>query len=635
MVRTMARVLRGAALALLALVVLAVVILFSTRAWYADDDQAPEAATGRREVEVARGQRYMVVAAHPLAAEAGRAMLERGGSAVDAAVAVQAMLTLVEPQSSGIGGGAFMLHYDPERGELDAFDGRETAPQGVTPQLFLNEEGDPLNFVSALVGGRAVGVPGVLRMLEDAHRWHGVLPWKDLFEPAIRAAREGFEVTPRLHRLLRRDPLFRAMPAARALFYPDGGRAKPIGAQHRNPALAAVLGRVAEGGADAFYEGELATKIVAAVQAAQQPPLWVAGLGKAMLDFGFPFGPGLLASTPAHGYLTTDDLRAYESKVRKPVCIRYRAYRICGHPPPTSGGVTTLQILGILSAFELSKYEPNSVEAAHLLSEAGKIAFADRAAYLGDADYIDVPVDELLDANYLKARALSIDMNRAATGVSAKEMAQLPRTPDSSPSLPATSHFSIADAQGCWVSMTTSVENVFGSRMVVEGFVLNNQLTDFSFVPERAGQPVANAVAPGKRPRSSMSPLLVFDGRTGRPVLAVGSAGGSRIIGYVARSVIAMLDWGLDPQAALSLPHILNRGRYTELENGGWSAGEQEALRAGLESLGHTVKVMELNSGLHAMMARGAEFLGGVDPRREGLALGGTQTSSAIEDELH
>lgn len=623
----MARALRWVAIVLAALAALSVVALYSTRAWYADGDQAPEAATGRREVELVRAYDYIVVAAHPLAAEAGHRILTKGGSAVDAAVAVQAMLTLVEPQSSGIGGGAFMLHYDPERGELDAFDGRETAPAKATPQLFIDEEGKPMNFISALVGGRAVGAPGVLRMLEDAHRWHGKLPWRELFVPAIETARAGFEVTPRLHRLLRRDPLFRAMPGARALFY-EGGQAKAVGTVHKNPALAQVLETIAEGGADAFYEGELAEKIVAAVQAAQKPPLWVAGLNKSMLDFGLPFGSGLLASEPAAGLLTKADLAAYESKVRKPVCIRYRAYKVCGHPPPTSGGVTTLQILGILSAFELSKYEPNSVEAAHLLAEAGRLAFADRAAYLGDPDFVEVPVERLLDPGYLAKRAAMIDITRARAEVSAGKLAGLERTPDTSPSLPSTSHFTIADSGGRWITMTTSVENVFGSRLVVAGMVLNNQLTDFSFVPERGGKPVANAVAPGKRPRSSMSPILVFDGETGAPVAAVGSAGGSRIIGDVLRSTVAMLDWGLDPQAALALPHVLNRGRYTEIENEGWPGDQGAVVKAGLEKLGHTVKVVELNSGLHAMMAKDGVFLGGVDPRREGRALGGVRTAS-------
>lgn len=620
----MRRVLWVAALVVTATLLLALVALFSARAWFADADPPPEFATGRRAPSVARSRQTMVVSAHPLASEAGREILRNGGRAIDAAIAVQAMLTLVEPQSSGIGGGAFLLHFDAERGELDAFDGREVAPAAATPELFLKPDGSPLNFIQALVGGRSVGVPGVLRMLEDAHRWHGQLEWRVLFEPAIRAAKEGFEVTPRLHRLLRRDPLFRTLPASRALFYPEGGRAKPIGARHRNPALAKALEVIAEGGADAFYEGALAKRIVAAVQDARQPTMWVAGLNKSMLDFGFPFGSGFLASELAPGQLSSDDLARYESKVRKPVCIPYREYRVCGHPPPTSGGVTTLQILGLLDHFDLGSLKPGSVEAAHLLAEAGRLAFADRAQYVGDPDFVKVPVARLLDPDYLRARAGLIDPMQAADTIAAGNVGGLAafRIPDTSPSLPSTTHFSIVDDRGAWVSMTSSVENAFGSRLVVDGFVLNNQLTDFSFVPERDGRRVANAVAAGKRPRSSMSPLLVFDA-SGRPVLAVGSAGGSRIIGYTVQTVIGVLDWGLNPQQAVSQPHILCRGGAVELENEGWPEGRLEILKSGLVARGHEVRVRSLNSGLHALSAGpNGGYLAGVDPRREGLGLG-------------
>lgn len=603
---------------------LLVVGLLTARAWYGDSDVSPEAATGRREVEVEQSKRFMVVAAHPLAAEAGRKMLEEGGAAIDAAVAVQAMLTLVEPQSSGIGGGAFLLHFDPGRGELDAFDGREEAPSAATSTLFVHEDGDPYDFIEALVGGRSVGVPGVLRMLEDAHRWHGKLPWKKAFEPAIEAAELGFEVTPRLHRLLARAPLLRAMPAARRLYYQEDGRAKPTGEVLKNPELAKVLREIAIQGADAFYQGPIAEAMVRAVKGARQPTLTTAAVNKWMLDFGFPFGSGWMASASAPGLLELEDLRTYEAELRKPVCIEYRAYKVCGHPPPTSGGVTTLQILGLLSHFDLSSMTPNSSEATHLLAEAGRLAFADRAAYVGDPAFVDVPVARLLAPDYLAERAKLIDPSRARPEVSAGRFANYrpPPPPDTSPSFPSTSHFNVVDAEGRVVSMTTSVEMAFGSQLVVNGFLLNNQLTDFSFVPTKGGEPVANAVAAGKRPRSSMSPLIVFDKASGRPVLAVGSAGGSRIIGFVVQAAVGVLDWGLDPQAALNLPHVLCRGGPVELENEGWPPGALPRLVADLESLGHRVRVVEMNSGLHALKIGPEGFQGGVDPRREGVALG-------------
>ena len=538
-------------------------------------------------------------------------------------VAVQAMLTLVEPQSSGIGGGAFLLHHDAETGALEAFDGRETAPAAATERLFLDDEGAPLGFAEALVGGRSVGVPGVMRMLEAAHRRHGRLPWADLLQPAIARARDGFEVTPRLHRLLARDAALRAMPAARALFYPEGGRAKAVGRVHRNPKLAEVLTAIAERGADALYEGPIAARIVDAVQAARQPPEWVLAANHWLLDFGLPFGLGVWATEPAPGLLTRADLAGYRPIRRAPVCVELRArYRVCGHPPPTSGGITTLQIIGMLQHHDLERHPPVSAEAAHLLAEAGRLAFADRNRYIGDPGFVDVPTEALLDPAYLRARAALISEERPLEAVEPGEVpgASAARfSDDPSPSLPSTSHFVIFDAEGDVVSMTTSVENAFGSRLVVEGFVLNNQLTDFAFVPERGGRPVANAVAPGKRPRSSMSPLMVYDLESGAPVLAIGSPGGSRIIGYTAQAALGVLLWGLDPQEAVELPHVVGRGRAVELERGGWP----DAVVARLEAMGHEVLISEHTSGLHAV-SRDAEgtLRGGADPRREGVALG-------------
>lgn len=629
----MLRILRYLSIALLALVLLAVAGLYSARAWLNDDDQAPESSTGRRAVSLVEGTGAMVVAANPLATQAGLAMLEAGGSAIDATIAVQAMLTLVEPQSSGIGGGAFMLFHEGHSGELTAWDGRETAPASATPELFVHESGEPYAFVQALVGGRSVGAPGVLRMLEQAHRAHGRLPWKAAFQPAIEAATEGFEVTPRLHALLARDAIFRAMPAARKLFYDDWGRALPVGFRLKNPELAATLKAIADGGADAFYEGEIANAIARTVAGAKQPSEWVLAANRWLLDFGMPRGTGVMASVPMPGLLTAGDIAGYAPEKREPVCIVARGYRICGHPPPTSGGITTLQILGILAARpELESLDPRSAEAAHLIAEAGDLAFADRNLYIGDPAFVDVPTEGLLSPEYLAKRAALIQTDAVMKNVMPGEFeVRSARLADSSPSLPSTSHYVVVDGEGSVVSITTSVENVFGSRLVSQGFVLNNQLTDFSFVPEKDGKKVANAVAAGKRPRSSMSPLIAYDAESGAPVLAIGSPGGSRIIGYVAQAAAAVLFWGLDPQAAVDLPHVVGRGGSVEVEASGWAPGELEKVRAGLEGLGHEVRVVEQNSGLHVIRLDGPKLEGGVDPRREGLALTTEQRPTSLD----
>lgn len=590
--------------------------------WLGDRDQPPEGATGRRKTALTRSEGGLVAAAHPLAAEAGRSILAAGGSAADAAVAVQAMLTLVEPQSSGIGGGAFLLHHEASTGRLTAHDGRETAPEAAGPDLFLTEDGKPEAFFEALVGGRSVGVPGALRMLEEVHRFYGRLPWDQLFAPAIRAARDGFEVTPRLHRLLAADPALRAMPAARRLYFTAEGQALPVGTKLENPELADVLERVAREGADALHEGEIADAIVAAVRSATRPSAFVLGVNRWLGSQGFARDLGLLASEPASGLLSAEDLRSYEPKMRPPVCLEYRDFRVCGHPPPTSGGLVALQILGILSHFDVASLDPEGPDFAHLLVEAGRLAFADRDSFVADPDFVDVPVAGLLDPDYLAGRARLIDPERALERPrpGAPPGARGARTPDRSSGLPSTSHLSIVDREGNVVSMTTSVENVFGSRLLVRGFLLNNQLTDFAFVPERDGRPVANAVAPGKRPRSSMSPLIVYERASGRPVLAIGSPGGSRIIGYTVRATVAVLDHGLDVAAALELPHVI--GRYhAELEDEGWAPGQLERVKEGLDRRGHRVDVGPLNSGLHAIALHPDRREGGVDPRREGAAL--------------
>jgi gamma-glutamyltranspeptidase/glutathione hydrolase len=530
--------------------------------------------------------RAMVAAANPHAARAGVDMLEAGGSAIDAAIAAQLVLGLVEPQSSGIGGGAFLLHHDPASGETIAYDGRETAPLAATPDQFLTESGEPMGFWDAVPGGLSVGVPGVLRMLEMAHEAHGKLAWARLFEPAIELAEKGFAVSPRLHELIARDELLPKLPAAAAYFYTPSGNPLPVGTMLRNPAYAETLRKIAAGGAKAFYEGEIAEAIVSAVQGAGVNP----------------------------GRMTTADLDAYRPVAREPVCGPYHAWRVCGMPPPTSGGVAVLQMLGILEAHDLGATGPNDPRTLHLLAEAGKLAFADRNAFLADPDFVEVPVDALLDRGYLAARATLVDsveaLDEAAPGLEKRNGTWAQVEP------PSTSHLSVVDAEGRAVAMTSSVENAFGSRLMVRGFLLNNQLTDFSFRPEVEGLPVANRVEPGKRPRSSMSPTLVFD--DGGLHLAIGSPGGSRIIGFVVRAVTGVLDHGLGVQEAVELPHAVNRNGATDLEEGTPAA---EAATA-LEAMGHTVRIRPLTSGLHGILVGPDGGLsGGADPRREGVAL--------------
>lgn len=534
----------------------------------------------------------MVAAAHPLAAEAGMNVLRAGGSAVDAAIAVQAVLTLVEPQSSGIGGGAFMLHWRASDGRMDAYDGREMAPAAATPSLFLRSDGSRMKFFEAVVGGRAVGAPGVLPMLELAHGEHGRLPWRGLFDEAIRLSDAGFAVTPRLNFLLNRDTFLKASPTAGRFFYDETSTAWPVGHVLRNPALADTMRAVASQGAKALSEGPIAEAIVAAVRGHRLNP----------------------------GRLTLDDLRGYEPKRREPVCIWYRSKQVCGMPPPTSGGLTVAQILGQLRHLPVADAGPGSVQAIHLISEAQKRAYADRGLYMADSDFVDVPVRGLLDPDYLKQRAGEIDpgksTGRAEPGAVRKKAGFRPGIDLTQP---ATTHFAIVDAEGNVVSMTSSVENAFGSRIMVGGFMLNNQLTDFSFSPTDAdGELVANAVAPGKRPRSSMSPTIVLNA-DGSFRLAIGSPGGSRIIGYVAKTLVGVLDWGLPVQDAIDLPHHVNRNGPVDLEQG----SDLEALSAELEAMGHDVKVRVLNSGLHGIEHVNGVWRGGADPRREGVVLSG------------
>jgi gamma-glutamyltranspeptidase/glutathione hydrolase len=520
------------------------------------------------------GTRFVVAAAHPLAVDAGYDVLKRGGSALDAAIAVQMVLGLVEPESSGIGGGAFLLYWSEKDKTLRSYDGRETAPAAARPDRFLKQDKTPMSFMDAAVGGRSVGVPGVVRMLELAHGRHGRVPWRELFQPAIDAAEQGFPLSPRLHAQLEREQSLRSDAEARRLFYLNGN-AKAVGARIVNPQYAATLRLIGRDGADALYRGEIARDIVRAVRSHAKP-----------------------------GDLTEQDLAGYRALEREPLCGPYRQWRVCSMPPPSSGGVAVLQILGLLERTQFARAPPQSASAVHYFSEAGRLAYADRAKYLGDPDFVSIPIAKLLEPSYLERRA-------ALIGERSMRMA-LPGDTEA----PGTSHMSIVDAEGNVASITTTIEASFGSRIMVRGFLLNNQLTDFDFTPGSA-----NEIAPGKRPRSSMAPTIVFDTEAemrGRVRLAVGSPGGPNIINYVARALVAMLDWQLEAQAAVAAPNFGSRNGPTLLERG----SSYEKFKKALEARGHDVEETPLVSGLHAVERVPGGWRGAADPRREGKARG-------------
>jgi gamma-glutamyltranspeptidase/glutathione hydrolase len=547
---------------------------------------APEAATGEQASLPVRARHHLIVAANPLAAEAGREILRRGGSAVDAAIAAALVLNLVEPQSSGLGGGGFMLAFDARHNSVQAFEGREAAPASAKPDRFLGSDGKPLEFEDAQASGLSVGVPGILAMYELAHQRLGKLPWSWLFQPAIRLA-----MSPRLVALLAEDEYLPRSPTAAAYFYQPDGKPKPVGTVLRNPQFAQTLKAIAAQGATAFYRGPIAADIASAVSRAWRHPV----------------------------EMTPSDLADYRAHAPAALCRPYRQWQVCSVPPPSSGGVALLQILTLLEPYDLGVPGPDHPESLHLVTQAEKLAYADRALYLGDPDFVTVPLTGLLDRRYLAERGRQI-------GTSCSMGKALPGTPPAAQAFtlpPAqyepvgTTQISIVDDDGNAVSLTATIESAFGAKIMVRGFLLNNELTDFAFTPEVDGKPVANRVEPGKRPRSSIAPTMVLD-RQGRLVLVTGSPGGASIIGYVAKGLIAMLDGGLDPAAAASLPNFVNRNGATELEAG----TNLSAAAPALVRLGHDLRFTDMTSGLNSIRIAPVGLIGGGDPRRESAALG-------------
>lgn len=551
----------------------------------------PEATHAVVEKQSVKSEKFMVASANPIATQVGYEVLERGGTAADAAVAVQFMLNLVEPQSSGIGGGAFMVYWDAKSKTLTTFDGREKAPMSATPDYWLGADGQPVGWFDAVVGGKSVGVPGTLKLIETVQQRYGNQDWASLIEPARALAQGGFQISHRMASSIAKavgKRKLEAMPDTRAYFFDKNGNPLKAGTLLRNPEFAAALAMIQKEGSKVFYEGQIAKDIVASVKTEENG-----------------------------GILTMEDMKAYTVVERKPACADYRGYEVCGMGPPSSGALTVGQILSVLSNYDIPAMGPGA-ESTHLYLEAAKLAYADRGLYMADSDFVKMP-EGLLDQAYLKSRAALIDPNKAMAKADAgtppwKEASIY--APDTQLERPGTSHFSIVDALGNVVSITTTIETGFGSRVMSNGFLLNNELTDFSRAPEKDGKPIANRVEGGKRPRSSMAPTIVL--KDGAPVLAIGSPGGSRIINYVAQSIIGILDFNMDPQVAISQPHIVNRNGATDVEEN----TDAVAMIPALEALGHETKVRDLNSGLHVIQIKDGVLIGGADTRREGTVMG-------------
>ena len=569
----------------------------------------PEGGSGWTDKPGWATEKFAVAAANPLATDAGYQVLKAGGNAIDAAVAVQMVLSLVEPQSSGIGGGAFLLHSSGR--ELVAWDGRETAPAAATEKLFIGADGKPMPFYDGVVGGRSVGVPGTVRMLEQAHRAHGRLPWAQLIQPAIQLAEQGFQVSPRLATMLANEKHLIKDPVAANYFYDAAGKPWPVGHVLKNPELAEVLRGIAARGSAALLQGPVAQAIVDKVTRHANP-----------------------------GQMALADLANYQPKRRAPLCHDLAAagktVEVCGFPPPSSGAIAVGQILGILAQTPAAAMKPDAAglptaDWLHYYTEAARLAFADRAQYVADPDFVQPPAGSwmsLLDPAYLKSRAALIGAQSLKVaqpgqpGAVKTSFAPMPEQPEY-----GTSHISIVDAHGNALAMTTTIEDAFGARQMVKGFLLNNELTDFSFAPTGAdGQPIANRVQPGKRPRSSMAPTLVFeknaDGSRGPLLMSGGSPGGALIIHYTAKTLHGVLNWGLTPQQAINLPNFGSTNGPSLLEEKKFPPATVEALR----TRGAEVREMNMTSGLQAITRANVHgkpmWLGGADPRREGVVLG-------------
>jgi gamma-glutamyltranspeptidase/glutathione hydrolase len=551
---------------------------------------AQSALDARNNGQPTVAQNWMISVANPHAAEAGAEILRKGGTAADAMVAAQSVLGLLEPQSSGLGGGAFLVWYDAATGKVTTLDGRETAPLAATPTLFQDAAGEPLKFFDAVVGGRSVGTPGTPMLMAEAHKRWGNADWSHLLQRAADLATNGFTVSPRMAESVAADPdRLSRFPTTASYFFPNG-TAIQAGDKRTNNAYADTLKTLQQQGVDGYYTGKIAQDIVATVQNA-------------------PGNPGVLSLV---------DLAIYKVKERAPVCVAYRTYDVCGMGPPSSGALTVGQILKLIEPFDIAALGPDNPETWRIIGDASRLAFADRGRYMADSDFVPVPTKGLIDPKYLATRSEQLKTDKALERPQAGDPSfdhSLNWADDESIELPSTSHFSIVDSYGNALSMTTTVENRFGSRLMSGGFILNNELTDFSFRTNRDGKPIANALAPGKRPRSSMSPTIVL--KDGKPILVIGSPGGSRIIGFTAQTIIAHLDWGMDIQTAIDMPRRVNRWGTFELE----IKGETAALKSDLETIGFEVEVKPINSGLHGI-AIGEVLTGGADPRREGIALG-------------
>ena len=567
-----------------------------TTAAPSNQDIAPEYASGLTAQSITHANEYMIATANPIASKAGLEILENGGNAVDAMIAAQIMLNLVEPQSSGLGGGAFAVYWDAKTQKLTTFDGRETAPQNLLPNAFLDDENKPMSFWDAAQGGKAVGVPSLAKLMHELHERHGKTDLHALLKPTIELSLNGFMVSPRLSSSIEKfaDKGLTTFPATKDYFFKDG---EPLTTEDKltNVEFAETLNYLADNGLNSFYSPEFYQDIVSKVN----------------------------STSVNSGVMQGSDLESYKVIERTPVCMDYRELNVCGMGPPSSGAITIGQILGILENYDLSKYAKKATSSAqlwHLFAEASKLAYADRDTYLADSDFVDIPKG-LLDKTYLKSRSELINKKSVLPIQEAGNPAELLTTayaPDASQEKPGTTHIVVKDAAGNMISMTSTIESAFGSKVMAKGFLLNNEMTDFSFVAEKDGKPIANAIEPGKRPRSSMSPTIIL--KDNQPQMLIGSPGGSRIIEYVAKTIVAHYDLGMDIQSAINLGNVINRNKdYTEIEDNSDLSG----IAKGLEKIGHTLKTKDLTSGVQAIVIDEENKLqGAADPRREGRALG-------------